>query len=55
MKYHSAIAASALVSSASAHYIWTELEIDGQNLVGADAGIRPNSNYNSPVVGEHHI
>lgn len=51
MKYLSAIgAASALVNGVAGHYIWTELEIDGQNAVGPDGGIRPNTNYNSPVV-----
>jgi hypothetical protein len=53
MKYLSTLgAATALVNSVAGHYIWTQLDIDGQTGVGADGGIRPNSNYNSPVVGK---
>lgn len=55
MKYLTAIGAvSALVNTVSAHYIWTELDIDGQSVAGTDGGIRSNTNYNSPVVGKHH-
>jgi hypothetical protein len=51
MKYLGALgAASALVNSVAGHYIWTELDIGSQSGVGADGGIRPNTNYNSPVV-----
>jgi hypothetical protein len=53
MKYLGALgAASALVNSVAGHYIWTELDIGSQSGVGADGGIRPNTNYNSPVVGK---
>ncbi|KAI9902232.1 hypothetical protein N3K66_004049 [Trichothecium roseum] len=40
--------AALLLNGASAHYIWNQLDIDGAAGSGAD-GIRPNSNYNSPV------
>lgn len=43
-------AAALLLNGASAHYIWNQLDIDGAAGSGAD-GIRPNTNYNSPVTG----
>jgi hypothetical protein len=50
MKFLSAAAAVALFANqATAHYIWTTLNIAGQSGTGAAGGIRPNSNYNSPV------
>jgi len=50
MKVLSLTAALALLANkAAAHYIWTGLEIDGEAGTGAEGGIRPNTNYNSPV------
>jgi acyl-coenzyme A thioesterase PaaI-like protein len=53
MKYLTTLgAASALVNSVAGHYIWTQLDVNGQSGVGTAGGIRPNTNYNSPVTGE---
>lgn len=53
MKVLSLAAATALMANqAAAHYIWTELEIDGTNGVGAEGGIRQHTNGNSPVTGK---
>jgi hypothetical protein len=53
MKVLSVAAAVALLANqATAHYIWTTLDIAGQSGTGAAGGIRPNSNYNSPVTGK---
>lgn len=41
-----------LANQAAAHYIWTSLTIGGTTGTGAAGGIRPNSNYNSPVIGK---
>jgi hypothetical protein len=50
MKVLSLAAATALLANqAAAHYIWTELEIDGTTGVGAEGGIRQHTNGNSPV------
>jgi hypothetical protein len=50
MKVLSVAAAVALLANqATAHYIWTTLDIAGQSGTGAAGGIRPNTNYNSPV------
>lgn len=40
-----------LANQAAAHYIWTSLTIGGTTGTGAAGGIRPNTNYNSPVIG----
>jgi hypothetical protein len=53
MKVLSLAAATALLANqAVAHYVWTELEIDGTNGVGAEGGIRQHTNGNSPVTGK---
>lgn len=52
MKVLSLAAAAALMANkAAAHYIWTDLDIGGTSGSGASGGIRPNTNYNSPVTG----
>jgi hypothetical protein len=51
MKFITATAALALLAqNAAAHYIWNQLDIGGTPGSGP-AGIRPNTNYNSPVIG----
>lgn len=53
MKVISIVAAmAALANQATAHYIWNTLAIDGTSATGLAAGIRPNTNYNSPVTGK---
>lgn len=53
MKVLSVAAALALLANqAAGHYIWTTLDIAGQSGTGAAGGIRPNTNYNSPVTGK---
>ena len=53
MKVLTVSAALALLANkAAAHYIWTSLDIGGESGTGAEGGIRPNSNYNSPVTGK---
>lgn len=53
MKFITTAAALALLANeATAHYIWTTLSIGGQVGTGAAGGIRPNTNYNSPVTGK---
>jgi hypothetical protein len=50
MKFITATAAVALLAqNAAAHYIWNQLDIAGTAGSGP-AGIRPNTNYNSPVI-----
>jgi hypothetical protein len=44
-----AAAAAILAHQAAAHYIWTDLTIGGTKGTGAAGGIRPNTNYNSPI------
>lgn len=53
MKVLSLTAALALLANkAAAHYIWTTLDIDGSSGTGAEGGIRPNTNNNSPITGK---
>lgn len=44
------LALAAAIGSAQAHYIWTNLKL-GSVAGGVGEGIRPNTNYNSPVTG----
>lgn len=50
MKFFSLAALSFLASQVSGHYIWVQLDIGGTAGAKSD-GIRPNTNYNSPVIG----
>jgi hypothetical protein len=38
------------IGEVAGHYIWTNVDLDG-STGGVGEGIRPNSNYNSPVIG----
>jgi hypothetical protein len=50
MKLTTLTAASFWATQAAGHYIWNQLDIGG-TTGSIGQGIRPNSNYNSPVIG----